>query len=310
MIPIEETGYSQYTGTGARQLFEYGFTVTEDTLVKVLVDGAVPVYTQQSNGVVITPAPILNAVVELYRYTDVTQLTDWVPFDSFNAEWTEDACDKLIMLKQEAWYRTFMNLASEHLLDRVILHNDKGTDAHLLIWNERDPLDDVIINEAGVFAGEVTDDMPEPGTYVLKPDDFAYFQWGAAPVFNQLLLTSTLYPIEIDDGIAFSGSLLAGNIREIKFDELAASVSFLTASLQEVVIDDGTTEDELAASVSFLTASLVTIVIDDGTTEDELSASVSLLSASLVPVLVTADTQESGLSFSGGIIAANMDDAP
>jgi hypothetical protein len=305
MIPIEETGYTQYTGTGSRTFFEYGFTFIEGSGIKVLVDGVTPVFEQQDNGVVITPAPVLNAVVVLFRLTNVDQLSDWVPFESFDAEKTEDACDKLIMLKSELWFRGPMNLTSEHLLDRIILHNDKGTDAHLLIWNELHPSDDTVVNQAGVFAGEVTTDMPEPGTFVLKPDDFAYFQYGDA-VANELILTSTPYPIEVDDSARFAASLTFGAVWSWPEDELDIGFSLSSIDMQPGLIDGPVSEDELDTSFSLSFIEMFPVLIDGPVSEDDVDTSFSLTSIDMEKVLIEVDTREDGARFATSLVSADV----
>lgn len=297
MIPIEETGVTQYTGTGSRTYFEYGFTFLEGSGVKVLVDGVTPVFTQQEGGVVITPAPVLNAIVVLFRLTDVDQLRDWVPFESFDADKTEGACDKLIMLKSEAWYRAAMNLTSEHLLDRVILHNDKGTDAHLLIWNEKHPADNTVVNEAGVFAGEVTEDMPEPGTYVEKPDDFCYFQWGQDAPANELLLTSTPYPIEVEDGVRFGVSLDEVSVWSWPKDDFALNYSVQGGYLTPTLISTGPTEDDLELTYSVAGGYLTPTLLTTGPTEDDMEMGYSVEGGYLTPLLKTVDTRDDGARF-------------
>ncbi|GAF87796.1 unnamed protein product, partial [marine sediment metagenome] len=174
-------------------------------------DGLPVVFAYQVTGIVIDPAPILNAVIQIYRWTDVNQLSDFEAFESFDAEKTEDAVDKLIMLKQEGWFRAAMNLIAVPELSKVVLVNDKGDDAHILIWNEHTE-DSIVINDAGVFAGLVTTNMPCPGAVVEKPDHFAYFQYGLGG--REVLLTSRAYPIEVIDG--YSASFTVENARIVE----------------------------------------------------------------------------------------------
>jgi Concanavalin A-like lectin/glucanases superfamily len=163
---------TQYTGTGSRTFFEYGFALVEGQTVFVLVDGIPVAFTRQETGVVLDPAPSLNATILIYRETDVTQLEDFQSFESFDAAKTEWTQDKLIYLKQEALeYRARMNLYSDPSVDRVVLMNDKGTDATIFLWN---------LERAGMFAGRLGS-MPNVGAQVDKPWNFAYFQCGGAP---------------------------------------------------------------------------------------------------------------------------------
>lgn len=164
-----DLSYSQYTGTGARTFFEYDFDWDGEPVL-VLVDNVPVEFEQQTTGVMLAEAPILDAEVLIYRVTDITQLRDFQAFEAFKGEKTEAACDKLIRLKREAaLWRARMNLAADQQLTQSDITNDKGSDADVLLWNEK---------MSGVFAGEVSNEIPDVGTFVAKPEDFAYFQHG------------------------------------------------------------------------------------------------------------------------------------
>jgi hypothetical protein len=224
--------YTQYTGTGARTFFEFGFPILDGSAVYVLVDNLPAAFTMQTTGVVIEPAPVLNAVVEIFRWTNVDQLSNFEAFESFDAEKTEDAVDKLIMLKQEGWHRGAMNLLSDPQLDMVILVNDKGENAHILIWNEH-TAEGSVVNDAGVFAGEVTQDMPCPGAVVAKPDHFVYFQYG--DVGQEVFLTSRPYPLEFIDGFEAEGTAVKGRIFPAIVEGYEATATPVSGSLQTVL---------------------------------------------------------------------------
>jgi hypothetical protein len=165
--------YIQYTGTGSRRYFEYGFAWNGETVV-VEVDGVPVSFAYQAEGVYLDVAPALDAEIVIWRETDITQERDFTAFDAFKGSWTEDALDKLILLKQEAAiWRAQTNLRANHQLDRVTIENTQGTDPDIFLWN---------LDQSGVFAGEVTTQMPAVGQVVAKPWDFAYFQYGGAGI--------------------------------------------------------------------------------------------------------------------------------
>jgi hypothetical protein len=225
-VLADTQAYVQYTGTGTRVFFEYDFVMLDDSAVYVLVDGQPTEVTQQATGVVFDVAPVVGAEIVIYRITDITQLSDWQSFEAFHGVKTEDAQDKLILLKQEAAiFRAKMNLFADHQLDRVTLVNDKGTDADIFYWNEL---------EAGVFGGEVTQNMPNAGAVVEKPEDFAYFQWGSAALTQTL--TTTLYPLEAQDALEFSVTLAEGSMAPIPEDNMDHGATFLSGTLEDKLV--------------------------------------------------------------------------
>ena len=220
-IPILDL-VTQYTGTGTRTFFEYGFELYEDSTVYVLVDGVPVSFVEQETGIVISPAPSLGAVIFIFRETETTQKRDFQAFESFPAEKTEGAVDKLILLKQEALiWRAAMNLYSDPYVERLDIVNDKGDDATIYLWNEF---------FAGVFSGLVTTQMPNAGTVVEKPEDFAYFQYGPEYAggfrdYEVIYLMTTEYLIRAIgvDYVAQTyteyGTLFVGAERGIDIDE-------------------------------------------------------------------------------------------
>jgi hypothetical protein len=298
--------YTQYTGTGVRTFFEFGFPILPGSQVYVLVDGLPVLINQQTTGIVFDNAPILDATIEIFRLTDVTQLSDFEPFESFDAAKTEDAVDKLIMLKQEGWFRAAMNLFADPRLDRVILVNDKGDDAHILIWNEHTQ-ESLIINDAGVFAGLVTTNMPCPGAVVEKPDHFAYFQYGLA--LPPLVLTTTLYPIELTDGLDFSVALQGGLLVTWPLDDLDVSFSVVGGNMQLGLLDYGPDNDDLDVLFSVVGGNMQVILLTYGPDNDDLDVTFSVVDGNMEPKLVTIDTPDEGLEFGLSLIAGSLETA-
>ena len=301
--------YTQYTGTGVRTFFEYGFPVLApgEYAVKVTVDGLVVAHTLQDTGVVITVAPALGAIVELFRWTDVDQLRDFVPFEAFPAEKTEDSVDKLIMLKQEGWFRGRMNLVAVPFLSEVELVNDKGDNAHILIWNEH--LVPEVVNDSGVFAGEVTQNMPEAGSVVEKPDDFVYFQYGSAGPIEQQILTTTLYPIEETDGLDFGLSLQGGLLVTWPTENLDVTFSVVDGNMQEILLDYGPDNDDLDTTFSVVDGNMQVILLTYGPDNDDLDVTFSVVDGNMAPKLVTVDTPDEGLEFGLSLIAGSLETA-
>jgi hypothetical protein len=294
-VLADTQAYVQYTGTGTRVFFEYDFVMLDDSAVYVLVDGQPTEVTQQATGVVFDVAPVVGAEIVIYRITDITQLTDWQSFEAFHGVKTEDAQDKLILLKQEAAiFRAKMNLFADHQLDRVTLVNDKGTDADIFYWNEL---------EAGVFGGEVTENMPNAGTVVEKPEDFAYFQWGGDVVLTQTL-TTTLYPLQAQDAIELSVTLASGGLWPIPVDNMDLGVEFLSGNLEEILLETPVYPDNMDLGAEFVSGELVTILLTIGPYPDDMNLGVSfvdgLLEAKLVSVFAPDEALELSVTLASG----------
>jgi len=293
--------YTQYTGTGARTFFEFGFPILDGSAVYVLVDGLPVTFTMQETGVVLDPAPALNAVVEIYRWTNVDQLSDFEAFESFDAEKTEDAVDKLIMLKQEGWFRGAMNLFADPKLDMVILVNDKGEDAKILIWNEHET-DGSVINDGGVFAGEVTQQMPCPGAVVAKPDHFVFFQYGLAG--RTQVLTTTLYPAETTDAMELGISLVSGRMDPIPNEAYELSMIALDGDIVEILLTAPTEDEAYELSMVALDGDIEEILITLPTQDEAYELSMTALDGDIQSKLVFAEMPDEamdiGISFING----------
>jgi hypothetical protein len=294
--------YTQYTGTGARTFFEFGFPILDGSAVYVTVDGLPVTFIMQETGVVLDPAPELNAVIEIYRWTNVDQLADFTAFESFDAEKTEDAVDKLIMLKQEGWFRAAMNLFADPKLDMVILVNDKGEDAKILIWNEH--TDGPVINDAGVFAGEVTQNMPCAGAVVAKPDHFAFFQYGLAG--RTQVLTTTLYPAEALDGMEFGISLVSGLMRPIPNEDLSFSYGVVSGDMSQILLVAPIADEALEFSYGVVSGTLEEVLIVTGPHDEALEFSYGVVDANMEDKLVSAVLPDEGMDFGISLISGSM----
>lgn len=276
-VLAETQPYEQYSGNGIWTFFEYGFEMLPDSTVYVLVDGVPVTFTLQDTGVVLDVAPGLGSVINIYRFTDITQLSEWNSFDSFDASKTEDALDKLILLKQEAAvFRALMNLYADHQLFFVDIVNDKGTDATIFYWNE---------GMAGVFGGEVTEKMPNAGTLVAKPEDFAYFQYGFEEIFTQEL-TSTLYPLEMEEAVQLDIGIADASMNPIPEDSMEFGVTFLSGSLAEILVSTGPYDDAMDFGVTILSATLVQLLLETGPYDDAMDFGVTFLSGELIFKLI------------------------
>lgn len=171
-VDDESGGFAVYTGNSTTTFFEFGFLLPEEDALLVFLDQVLTTegFQIQNNGVVFDVAPATGVRIVLVRFSDVDQLRDWEPFGPFPAEKTEDAADKLIILKQEGGFRRLMNLYSVPDADSVLIVNDKGTDADILLWDHTD-------DEAGAFAAIVDTQIPPDGSPTSDADSTVYIQF-------------------------------------------------------------------------------------------------------------------------------------
>lgn len=286
--------YSQYTGTGERVFYEYGWDWTGEP-VYVEVDGLPVTFTQQTTGVMLDVAPALGVSIVIYRKTEITQERDFTAFDAFEAYWTEDALDKLILLKQEAGqYRAALNLATDRNVERVRLVNDKGTDPDIFIWNT---------DMAGVFSGEATDNPPLIGSYVDKPDDFVYLIWG--PNFDIQEFTTTLYPVEASEGIVFNTDVDVISLDEISTDEMDFETQFVSGQLIETLLTAPEQNDEIDFETQFVSGQLIETLLTAPEQNDEMDFETQYISGDLVERLVTTYSPDHGLLMDIDLDSAN-----
>lgn len=211
------------------------------------------------------------------------------------------------MLKQEGWFRGRMNLVAVPFLSEVELVNDKGDNAHILIWNEHVTTE--IINDAGVFAGEVTQNMPEAGSVVEKPDDFAYFQYGQEGPIEQQILTTTLYPIEETEGLDFGLSLISGGLFNWPNDDMDVSFTVIGGNMQAILLNYGPDNDDMDVSFSMVDGNMQVTLITAPPENDDLDVSFSVVGGNMEPKLVTVDTPDEGLAFGLSLIAGTLETA-
>lgn len=174
----ENNSYFNATGNGSTINYPLQFDtpVDEDFDLFVWVDGELLVrnvdYYQFPTFVVFARGagyPAKGAQIYIARETTITQLRDFKPFGTFMASKTEGALDKLILIKQEAnEWRGKMNLGATQTPDRVIINNDKGTNAELLVWKN---------NVAGMWNGTVREGNLPPRNSIDGVENGVFMSW-------------------------------------------------------------------------------------------------------------------------------------
>ena len=287
--------FFQYLGDGVTEFFAYTFEVKDYSTIIVKVDDVLANFVREETGVLISPAPADGAVVSLARSTSLDQLTDWSAQEAFKGPKTEDAQDKLIMLKQESGFnQALMNLQSVPFLDNVTLVNDVGTNAVIPIWGDA---------LAGVFSGEVNSVIPDAGDVVAKPLDFVYMQYAQA---EEQVLTTTLYPLEAADNTYMSMDLSAASMSLISRDSMDLGASFLSGNLVETLISTGPYLDNMDHSATFLSGTLVDQLISTGPYDDNMDHGATFLSGLLEKKLISYYSPDEELYISIALNNASM----
>lgn len=116
------------------------------------------------------------------------------------------------------------------------------------------------------------------------------------------LFTTTLYPVDVDDGIEFSIAPVGGQFNQWEYDETEYSHDILTGDLQQVVwyLTAGPWEDYTTYSHDILSGDIQQVVWYKyaGPWEDSTEYSHNILTASLINKLVTVDSPDEKLQLS------------
>lgn len=190
-------------GTTVTFPFDWAGSTVDDFTVYVTVDGELlesPAdFTFNENSITFRDPPRAGARIFIGRATVIDQLRDWREFGPFQAEKTEGALDKLIVLKAEfAEWRARLNLATQRRVDSVTITNDKGDDAEILMWDGQGPDDDNLRNlRAGVVSAKLNKDYLPPRNALDSVEKRLWLSWSDAPEVP--LLTSLQYPLIVED---------------------------------------------------------------------------------------------------------------
>jgi hypothetical protein len=283
--------YVQYIGDGVTTFFAFTFEVKDYSGILVYVDDVPTDYQRSDTGVTIDPAPADGAVIDIYRATSLTQEADFSAQEAFPPGKTEDAVDKLILLKQEmAFNLAAMNLLAQPFLSNVTITNSAGNNAVIPLWDE---------NKAGVFAGEAAENIPNAGDVVAKPENFVYMQWGQPAQLQ--ILTTTPYPVVTREGLRLGGDLDSGAMRPIPQDAMDLGIVTGNGTLIQILIDGGTFDDAMDLGVVSGNGTLVQILLSIGPYDDAMDLGVSAGNGNLVSKLVQGYHPDQGLRLGGNL---------
>jgi len=124
----------------------------------------------------------------------------------------------------------------------------------------------------------------------------AIYMWYAE---NEVVYTTTPFPVDIQDGVAFNMSLGGAAMRPIPQDEVNLSWGLLQAPIVQILMTTGPYDEATDLSWKLQQAPLVQILLTTGPYDEATDLTWELLQAPLISKLVTAYTPEDeGLEFS------------
>jgi hypothetical protein len=278
---------SQYIGDGVTEFFAYTFEVKDYSDIIVAVDDVPTAFVRGATGITITPAPADLAVIDMVRSTTLDQLTDFTAQEAFPPKKTEDAVDKLILLKQEIGFNfATMNLLSQPFLDNVTLVNDVGTDAVIPLWDTL----------TGVFSGLVSTTIPASGAVVAKPLDFVYMQYGGP---ETQILTTTVYPLETAEALQLSIAISdETELQPVPVDDGQYGFDVLGVTLTQTLISTEIQDDDGQYGFDVLGVTLSQILIAAGPFDDDGKYGFEVLGVTLEEKLVTVYAPDEALQLS------------
>jgi len=133
----------------------------------------------------------------------------------------------------------------------------------------------------------------------------AIYMW---PVDNQIILTTTLYPVEVVESIQLGAVIKDGSMWEIPFDEVATTHDLLSGSYTQLRwwYSDGPYQDDVSTTHDLLSGTYVQLRwwYTDGPYDDEVATTHDLISASHIRGLVIGDTPDEELQLGAAIYPA------
>ena len=123
--------------------------------------------------------------------------------------------------------------------------------------------------------------------------------------------TTPPYPPEITEELTSSHEWLSGSFSIGAADELESAMSFVSGTLNDILVGFDGRRDELESAMSFVSGSMVSTGFKAGYGKDELESAMSFVSGTLNDILIVYDnwplgvaseSLESAMSFVSGAL--------
>lgn len=112
---------------------------------------------------------------------------------------------------------------------------------------------------------------------------------------EEMILTTTLYPVEVIDGMQLAADIYGGSLSQILAEDHQNSADILSLGTYVILITYGTPEEFHQNSSDILSLGTYVILITYGTPEEFHQNSCNILSLGIVDLLVIVDTPDEKL---------------
>ena len=126
----------------------------------------------------------------------------------------------------------------------------------------------------------------------------AIYQWF---VDTDVIVTTTLYPVEAQDALVFDIDLSGSSMTEMNRDKLDIGQTFLTITRTDVLITGTADPDSLDMGQTFLTITRTDVLIDATADPDSLDIGQTFLDISRSDILIRAQHPENGVYMTIGL---------
>jgi hypothetical protein len=135
----------------------------------------------------------------------------------------------------------------------------------------------------------------------------AIYQWFPG---QAVLLTTTLYPVEVIDELRLGISVAGGSLSLVPIDDLQYGQTLTSVDLNQILLDYGPDEDDLQYGQTLTSVDLLEILLDYGPDTDDLQYGQTLVSVELANKLVIGDTPDEKLQLSCGVYPSGCSMTP
>lgn len=132
----------------------------------------------------------------------------------------------------------------------------------------------------------------------------AIYMW----IDQEVIVTTTLYPIEVIDGIDLSISMVSGNMAPVPNESLDVGAPALVSVYMEVVLNELPIEDEalditVAVPVVYMEMVLYALPVEDEALDVLVPA---VIDVTLESLLVTGLMPDEGIDFAISLVSGSM----
>lgn len=118
---------------------------------------------------------------------------------------------------------------------------------------------------------------------------------------EEMVLTTTLYPVEVEDNLQLNVSLSSGSLEPIPLDEVDVSYSIGSISVDEILLTAPPVDDDADVSYALSGIEVKTVLLSASPVDDDADASYNIVNVEVLSKLVIADTPDEELQLACSI---------